>query len=294
MLHLPRLLRRSTEKENAACQSVEPVYRPQVFQIVLLREDEDDRVVPVSAARVHLQSQRSTRFSTFYPPRKRNKLSFESGKEREGERERGEEDEEGGLCNRSRWFRSVKNIYSRRKAGKDRCICWTSSGGHSIFSSPTNMKSWFPTMILRFYFVHIFNLVPKYKIDRAAFVEQTENDEPIEIPHHAIMVSRQCKHVHATTHFPPAGNFRGGGEGEKKKRSTKGNDSMWTQWPRSRTATLMSEGYNCWKDWIPFLLKRFRNCARDGWKFRSFNTRSCNLSPSVGEEKSIGRGLVER
>lgn len=288
MLHLPRLLRRSTEKENAACQSVEPVYRPQVFQIVLLREDEDDRVVPVSAARVHLQSQRSTRFSTFYPPRKRNKLSFESGKEREGERER-REDEEGGLCNRSRWFRSVKNIYSRRKAGKDRCICWTSSGGHSIFSSPTNMKSWFPTMILRFYFVHIFNLVPKYKIDRAAFVEQTENRS--KFPTTPLWYLASANTYTRRPISPLLAIFEGEGGKKKKKRSTKGNDSMWTQWPRSRTATLMSEGYNCWKDWIPFLLKRFRNCARDGWKFRSFNTRSCNLSP---EEKSIGRGLVER
>lgn len=57
MLHLPRFLRRSTEKENTTGQSVQPVDCPQVLQIVFLRQNEDYRVVSVSSARVHLQFQ---------------------------------------------------------------------------------------------------------------------------------------------------------------------------------------------------------------------------------------------
>lgn len=76
VFHLPRLLRRSAEEEDTAGQSVEPVYRPQVLQVVLLGEDEDDRVVPVSAARVHLQ----------YPKRSRD-LFAEKTEEREKERD---------------------------------------------------------------------------------------------------------------------------------------------------------------------------------------------------------------
>lgn len=77
MLHLPRLLRRSTEKENAAGQSVEPVYRPQVLQVVLLGENEHDRVVAVPPARVHLQSQ--------YPRDLfAEKTALEAGEERDG------------------------------------------------------------------------------------------------------------------------------------------------------------------------------------------------------------------
>lgn len=99
MLHLPRLLRRSTEKENAAGQSVEPVYRPQVLQVVLLGENEHDRVVAVPPARVHLQSQ--------YP---RDLFAEKTALEAGEERERREDDR-------------VKNTERRaRKAGKDYCI----------------------------------------------------------------------------------------------------------------------------------------------------------------------------
>lgn len=75
MLHLPRLLRRPTEKENTTGQSVQPVDRPEVLQIVLLRQDEDDGVVPVSSTRVHLESQDLISFIH----RENQKRKFEGG-----------------------------------------------------------------------------------------------------------------------------------------------------------------------------------------------------------------------
>lgn len=56
MLHLPRLLRRSTEQENAASQPVQPVNSPEILQVVLLRQDENHGVVPVTTARMHLRT----------------------------------------------------------------------------------------------------------------------------------------------------------------------------------------------------------------------------------------------
>lgn len=57
VLHLSRLLWRSTEQENAAGQSVQPVNGPEILQVVLLRQDEDHGVVPVTTARMHLRTE---------------------------------------------------------------------------------------------------------------------------------------------------------------------------------------------------------------------------------------------
>lgn len=57
VLHLPRLLRRPTEQENAAGQPVQPMNGPEILQVVLLRQDEDHGVVPVTTAWMHLRTQ---------------------------------------------------------------------------------------------------------------------------------------------------------------------------------------------------------------------------------------------
>jgi len=57
VLHLPRLFRRSTEQEYAAGQPVQPVNGPEILQVVFLRQDKDNGVMPVTAARMHLRSQ---------------------------------------------------------------------------------------------------------------------------------------------------------------------------------------------------------------------------------------------
>lgn len=56
MLHLASFLRRSAEQQEAAGQSVEPMDRPQVLQVVLFGQDEYDRVVSIPAARVYLET----------------------------------------------------------------------------------------------------------------------------------------------------------------------------------------------------------------------------------------------
>lgn len=55
MFHLSRLLGRPAEEQDPASQPVQPVYRPEVLQVVLLGQDEDDGVVSIATARVHLK-----------------------------------------------------------------------------------------------------------------------------------------------------------------------------------------------------------------------------------------------
>ena len=55
LLHLPGLSWIPAEHEESRREPVEPVDRPQVLQVVLLGQDEDNGVVPVAAAGVHLQ-----------------------------------------------------------------------------------------------------------------------------------------------------------------------------------------------------------------------------------------------
>ena len=107
VLHLPGLFRRSTEKENTAGQPVQPVDCPQILQVVLLRQNEYNRVVPVSSARVHLQFPTSAWFICW------------GNRTRSGNGDK----EDRGLCNRLHV--AVKNIYSARETGKakwDYCI----------------------------------------------------------------------------------------------------------------------------------------------------------------------------
>lgn len=130
MLHLPRLLRRSTEKENAAGQSVEPVYRPQVLQVVLLGENEHDRVVAVPPARVHLQSQ--------YPRDLfAEKTALEAGEERDG-RMIGLKIPNGV---REKRARIIVLLYLRKS--------WISGNGGSIFIVPPRLFFFAPCLLFK-------------------------------------------------------------------------------------------------------------------------------------------------
>lgn len=66
VLHLPRLLRCSTEQKDTAGQPIQPVNGPEVLQVVLLRQDEDHGVVPVTTARMHLRSQNGSNGQTLF------------------------------------------------------------------------------------------------------------------------------------------------------------------------------------------------------------------------------------
>lgn len=54
VLHLSRLLRTAAEEQQARGQSIQPMNRPQVLQVVLLGQDKHDRVVPITSAWMHL------------------------------------------------------------------------------------------------------------------------------------------------------------------------------------------------------------------------------------------------
>ena len=55
LLHLPRLLRVPAEEKKTGGEAIESVNGSQVLEAVLLGQDENDGVVPVSAARVDLE-----------------------------------------------------------------------------------------------------------------------------------------------------------------------------------------------------------------------------------------------
>jgi hypothetical protein len=55
LLHFPGFLRVPAEQQKAGSQPVQPVDGPEVLEAVLLRQDEDHRVVAVAAARVNLK-----------------------------------------------------------------------------------------------------------------------------------------------------------------------------------------------------------------------------------------------
>jgi hypothetical protein len=74
VLHLPRLLRSPAEQQYAAGQSVQPVNRPEILQVVLLGQNEDHGVVPVTAAWMHLRIT-NDRISLCYSRPVRLKLS---------------------------------------------------------------------------------------------------------------------------------------------------------------------------------------------------------------------------
>lgn len=54
VLHLSRLLRAPAEEQQPGRQSIQPMNRPQVLQVVLLSQDKDHRVVPITSTWVHL------------------------------------------------------------------------------------------------------------------------------------------------------------------------------------------------------------------------------------------------
>jgi len=55
LLHFPGFLRVPAKQEKAGGQPVQPVDGPEVLEAVLLRQDEDHRVVAVAAARMNLK-----------------------------------------------------------------------------------------------------------------------------------------------------------------------------------------------------------------------------------------------
>ena len=56
MINIPHLLWVAAEEEESRGEAVEAVDGAQVLEALLLRQDEHHRVVPVPAARVHLQN----------------------------------------------------------------------------------------------------------------------------------------------------------------------------------------------------------------------------------------------
>ncbi len=55
LLHFPGFLRVPAEQQEAGSEPVQPVDGPEVLEAVLLRQDEDHRVVAVAAARMNLK-----------------------------------------------------------------------------------------------------------------------------------------------------------------------------------------------------------------------------------------------
>lgn len=66
MLHLPGLLWSATKQQNPAGQSVEPVYRSQVLQVVLFGKNKNNRVVAITAAWMNLKRSNFLISETFF------------------------------------------------------------------------------------------------------------------------------------------------------------------------------------------------------------------------------------
>lgn len=64
MLHLAGLLRAATEQQQTGRESIQPMNGAQILQIVLLGQNENDRIVTVSTARMNLRISSMTTTTT--------------------------------------------------------------------------------------------------------------------------------------------------------------------------------------------------------------------------------------